>query len=128
MGIEACDFQLLPVGRRGRPRAVDSQGDLAGGRSNFRSAAEIVEEMADAVLGDLQPAKGANVLAFVNGLGGTPAIELYLAYAELTKQLERYGVAASRNLVGNYITSLEMAGISITLLELEDARTAPWGG
>jgi dihydroxyacetone kinase-like protein len=62
----------------------------------------------------------------VNGLGGTPVIELYLAYGELTKQLERYGVTATRNLVGNYITSLEMAGISITLLELDDELTALW--
>src|SRR5256885_1369582 len=89
---------------------------------NFKLAAEL----ADAILGDLKPAKGANVLAFVNGLGGTPAIELYLVYAELTKQLERYGVSATRNLVGNYITSLEMAGISITLLELDDELTALW--
>ena len=82
--------------------------------------------MADAVLGDLQPAKGANVLAFVNGLGGTPAIELYLVYAELAKQLDKYSVKASRSLVGNYITSLEMAGVSITLLELDDELTALW--
>jgi dihydroxyacetone kinase-like protein len=105
---------------------VGIHGEPGRRREKIRPAAEIVEEMADAILGDLQPAKGANVLAFVNGLGGTPAIELYLAYAELTKQLERYGVTASRNLVGNYITSLEMAGISITLLELDDELTALW--
>ena len=105
---------------------VRIHGEPGRRREKIRSAAEIVEEMADAILGDLKPAKGANVLAFVNGLGGTPAIELYLAHAELTKQLERYGVAASRNLVGNYITSLEMAGISITLLELDDELTALW--
>src|SRR5213082_129029 len=77
-------------------------------REKVRPASEIVEEMADAILGDLKPARGANVLAFVNGLGGTPAIELYLVYAELAKQLDKYGVKASRSLVGNYITSLEM--------------------
>ena len=105
---------------------VGIHGEPGRRREKIRPAAEIVEEMADAILGDLRPAKGANVLAFVNGLGGTPAMELYLAYAELTKQLERYGVTASRNLVGNYITSLEMAGISITLLELDDELTALW--
>ena len=105
---------------------VGIHGEPGRRRGKIRSAAEIVEEMADAILGDLEPAKGTNVLAFVNGLGGTPAIELYVAYAELTKQLERYGVTAARSLVGNYITSLEMAGISITLLELDDELTALW--
>ena len=66
------------------------------------------------------------MLAFVNGLGGTPLIELYLVYNELTKQLEQHGLTATRNLVGNYITSLEMAGVSITLLVLDDELTALW--
>jgi len=105
---------------------VGIHGEPGRRREKIRSAAEIVEEMAEAVLGDLSPARGGNVLAFVNGLGGTPAIELYLVYAELAKQLERYGVTATRSLVGNYITSLEMAGISITLLELDDELTALW--
>jgi dihydroxyacetone kinase-like protein len=105
---------------------VGIHGEPGRRREKIRSAAEIVEEMADAILGDLKPVQGGNVLAFVNGLGGTPAIELYLVYAELAKQLERYGIAASRSLVGNYITSLEMAGISITLLELDDELTTLW--
>ena len=105
---------------------VGIHGEPGRRREKLRPAAEIVEEMAEAILGDLQPAEGANVLAFVNGLGGTPAIELYLVYAELAKQLEKHGVQATRSLVGNYITSLEMAGISITLLELDDELTALW--
>src|ERR1700757_416333 len=105
---------------------VGIHGEPGRRREKIRSAAEIVEEMADAVVGDLQPAAGANVLAFVNGLGGTPAIELSLVYAELTKQLEKHGITATRSLVGNYITSLEMAGVSITLLELDDELTELW--
>ena len=105
---------------------VGIHGEPGRRREKIRSAAEIVEEMADAILGDLEPAPGAQLLAFVNGLGGTPLIELYLVYAELVKQLERRGLTASRNLVGNYITSLEMAGVSITLLELDDELTALW--
>jgi dihydroxyacetone kinase-like protein len=105
---------------------VGIHGEPGRRREKIRSAAEIVEEMADAIVGDLQPRDGAKVLAFVNGLGGTPAIELYLVYAELTKQLEKHGITATRSLVGNYITSLEMAGISITLLELDDELTALW--
>jgi dihydroxyacetone kinase-like protein len=105
---------------------VGIHGEPGRRREKLRSAAEIVEEMSDAILGDLRPARGASVLAFVNGLGGTPAIELYLVYSELAKQLGRHGVKATRSLVGNYITSLEMAGISITLLELDDELTALW--
>src|SRR5690348_15327375 len=105
---------------------VGIHGEPGRRREKVRPASEIVEEMADAILGDLKPAKGANVLAFVNGLGGTPLIELYLVYAELAKQLEKYGVTATRSLVGDYITSLDMAGVSITLLELDDELTALW--
>ena len=85
-----------------------------------------VAEMADAILGDLDPPAGSNLLAFVNGLGGTPLIELYLVYNELAKQLGTRGLTAARSLVGNYITSLEMAGVSITLLVLDDELTALW--
>ena len=105
---------------------VGIHGEPGRRREKIKPASQIVEEMADAILGDLQPARGAKVLAFVNGLGGTPAIELYLVYAELAKQLEKHGVTATRSLVGNYITSLEMAGVSITLLELDDELTALW--
>ena len=66
------------------------------------------------------------MLAFVNGLGGTPLIELYLVYNELAKQLDARGLTATRSLVGSYITSLEMAGVSITILVLDDELTALW--
>jgi phosphoenolpyruvate---glycerone phosphotransferase subunit DhaK len=82
--------------------------------------------MSEAIRGDLEPASGSKVLAFVNGLGGTPLIELYLIYNELTKQLQERGLTAARSLVGNYITSLEMAGVSITILVLDDELTELW--
>ena len=66
------------------------------------------------------------MLAFVNGLGGTPLIELYVIYNELAKQLAERGLTATRSLVGDYITSLEMAGASITLLKLDDELTELW--
>jgi phosphoenolpyruvate---glycerone phosphotransferase subunit DhaK len=105
---------------------VGIHGEPGRRREKIKPAAEIVAEMADAILGDLDPPAGSNVLAFVNGLGGTPLIELYLIYNELTKQLEQAGVQATRSLVGNYITSLEMAGASITLLTLDDELTELW--
>jgi dihydroxyacetone kinase-like protein len=105
---------------------VGIHGEPGRRREKLRPAAEIVEEMTETILSDLAPANGAKLLAFVNGLGGTPLIELYLVYNELTKQLGERGLTASRNLVGNYITSLEMAGVSITLLELSDELAELW--
>jgi dihydroxyacetone kinase-like protein len=105
---------------------VGIHGEPGRRREKIRSASEIVAEMAEVILSDLSPAPGANLLAFVNGLGGTPLIELYVIYNELTKQLAERGLTASRNLVGNYITSLEMAGASITLVELDDELTELW--
>jgi len=66
------------------------------------------------------------VLAFVNSMGGTPLIELYVVYDELNKLLTGRGIEISRNLIGPYITSLEMQGCSITLLKLDDELTALW--
>ncbi|MDX6490732.1 MAG: phosphoenolpyruvate---glycerone phosphotransferase subunit DhaK [Gaiellaceae bacterium] len=105
---------------------VGIHGEPGRRREKIKPAAEIVEQMADAVLGDLDPPSGSNVLAFVNGLGGTPLIELYVIYYELAKQLEKRGVKATRSLVGNYITSLDMAGASITVLTLDEELTALW--
>jgi phosphoenolpyruvate---glycerone phosphotransferase subunit DhaK len=105
---------------------VGIHGEPGRRREKVRSAAEIVTEMSEAIFSDLEPPSGSNVLAFVNGLGGTPLIELYLVYNELAKQLEEQGVTATRSLVGNYITSLEMAGVSITILVLDDELTALW--
>ena len=82
--------------------------------------------LATVVLDDLPFSAGDQVLAFVNGMGGTPLIELYIVYNELAKICGQRGITIARNLVGNYITSLEMAGCSITLLKLDDEFTALW--
>jgi phosphoenolpyruvate---glycerone phosphotransferase subunit DhaK len=105
---------------------VGIHGEPGRRREKVKPAAEIVAEMADAILGDLDAPSGSNVLAFVNGLGGTPTIELYVIYNELAKQLAERGLTATRSLVGDYITSLEMAGASITLLKLDDELTGLW--
>jgi dihydroxyacetone kinase-like protein len=104
---------------------VGIHGEPGRRREKIRSASEIVAEMSELILGDLQPT-GSKVLAFVNGLGGTPLIELYVIYNELAKQLEDRGLTPTRSLVGNYITSLEMAGASITILTLDDELTELW--
>jgi dihydroxyacetone kinase-like protein len=105
---------------------IGIHGEPGRRREPVRPAHEIVETMLEAVLSDLKPAEGGKLLAFVNGMGGTPLIELYLLYNEVDKQLRAAGLEPVRNLVGSYITSLEMAGASITLLELDDDLTALW--
>jgi dihydroxyacetone kinase-like protein len=105
---------------------IGIHGEPGRRREQLSSASEVVSIMTEAVLSDLEPAQGSRVLAFVNGMGGTPLIELYLLYAEVDRQLRQAGVEPVRNLVGSYITSLEMAGASITVLELDDELTTLW--
>ena len=78
------------------------------------------------VLADLPFRAGDDVLLFVNGMGGTPLIELYVMYHELARICADRGITIVRNLVGSYITSLDMAGCSITLLKLDDDLTKLW--
>jgi len=87
---------------------------------------DIVEKMAGAVADDLPFSSGDRVLAFVNGMGGTPLIELYIVFNELVGFLKGRGIEVSRNLIGSYITSLEMQGCSISLVKLDDELTQLW--
>ena len=95
-------------------------------REPLGPASQVVERLATAIVEDLPYESGDQVLAFVNGMGGTPLIELYVVYNELNKFLQGKGITIERNLIGNYITSLEMAGCSITLLKLDDELTRLW--
>jgi phosphoenolpyruvate---glycerone phosphotransferase subunit DhaK len=95
-------------------------------REPLGPASQVVERLATAVVEDLPYESGDRVLAFVNGMGGTPLIELYVVYRELHRFLEGRGITIARNLIGSYITSLEMAGCSITLLKLDDELTRLW--
>jgi dihydroxyacetone kinase-like protein len=95
-------------------------------REPLAPASQVVERLATAVVEDLPYESGDQVLAMVNGMGGTPLIELYVVYRELHRFLEARGITIGRRLVGNYITSLEMAGCSITLLRLDDELTRLW--
>jgi dihydroxyacetone kinase-like protein len=105
---------------------VGIHGEPGRTRMKVTSAAEITSMLATPILDDLPFVAGDKVLAFVNGMGGTPLIELYVIFAELKKILDGRGITIARNLVGNYITSLEMAGCSITLLRLDDELTKYW--
>jgi dihydroxyacetone kinase-like protein len=86
----------------------------------------IVDRLLDAVLDDLGTASGDRVLLFVNGMGGTPLVELYIAFRRAAEVLAEKGVEVARTLVGNYVTSLEMQGMSITVTRLDDELTELW--
>ena len=95
-------------------------------REKIGPASQVAERLMTPILEDLPFSSGDRVLAFVNGMGGTPLVELYIVYRELDRFLRDKGITISRNLIGNYITSLEMAGCSITLLKLDDELTKLW--
>jgi len=105
---------------------IGIHGEPGRSREKLAPASEIVERLATAVVEDLPFSEGDDVLAFVNGMGGTPLIELYVVYAELSRFLGARGITITRKLVGPYITSLEMAGCSITLLRLDEELTRLW--
>ncbi len=95
-------------------------------REEIGPASQLAERLVTPIVEDLPFESGDRVLAFVNGMGGTPLIELYVMYAEVAKLLDGHGLTIERNLIGNYITSLEMQGCSITLLKLDDEMVNYW--
>lgn len=95
-------------------------------RTPALSADELVARMVEAVVTDLPFAEGDKVLLFTNSMGGTPLVELYLAHGIAERLLAERGIVVERRLVGPYITSLEMQGMSLTLLKLDDELTELW--
>jgi dihydroxyacetone kinase-like protein len=105
---------------------VGIHGEPGRKRMSVRPADEIVELLMEPILSDLPFRSGDDILMFVNGLGGTPLIELYIVYRKAAEIAKKAGLKITRNFVGSYITSLEMAGTSITLLKLDDQLTKLW--
>src|SRR5437764_3699551 len=95
-------------------------------REKIGPASQIAERMMTPILEDLPFSSGDPVLAFVNGMGGPPPLERYIGHAEAAKIAREHGLSIERNLIGNYITSLEMQGCSITLLRLDDEMLRYW--
>jgi phosphoenolpyruvate---glycerone phosphotransferase subunit DhaK len=105
---------------------VGIHGEPGRKRTKLAGADEIVELLMEPIISDMPFKSGDEVLLFVNGLGGTPLIELFIIYGKAAEIAQRAGLKITRNLVGPYITSLEMAGTSITLLKLDDELTRLW--
>ena len=100
---------------------IGIHGEPGRERIKLESADAITDKLVDAILADRE--WSGKVLLFVNGMGGTPEAELYIVYNHARKRLKEAGLEVSRSLVGNYITSLEMQGCSITILQLDDELT-----
>lgn len=105
---------------------IGIHGEPGRERMQLKTAKEIVAMMAEAVISDLPYKSGDDVIVMVNGMGGTPLIELYLVFNELYQICQGKGIKIARQLVGNYITSLEMQGCSITLLKADDELLGLW--
>jgi dihydroxyacetone kinase-like protein len=115
---------VLPAGHI--ELGIGISGEPGRRREVMRSARELAGLLVDEVLADLKPTPGARVLSLVNGMGGTPQMELYLLYGEIERRLRETGLVPTRNLVGNFVTALEQAGAALTVLELDDELVELW--
>ena len=105
---------------------IGIHGEPGRKRLPLAPAKDVAALLVDPIIGDLPYGQGDSVIAFVNGMGGTPLIELYVMYNEVAQLLNKAGITVARSLVGNYITSLEMAGCSVTLLKVDDDLVGLW--
>ena len=114
------------LGEREVEIGIGIHGEPGRTRSELQPVDELVAMLVEPILRDLPFESGERVIAFVNGMGGTPLIELYIVYRRLVALLDGAGIQIARNLVGPFITSLEMAGCSITLLRADDELIRLW--
>jgi phosphoenolpyruvate---glycerone phosphotransferase subunit DhaK len=114
------------LGENEMEMGVGIHGEPGRRRVALGSAQSIAEEMLGAILGDLALKRGSEVIVFVNGFGATPSIELYLLYREAVRIVQAAGLKPTRSLVGSYVTSLDMAGASITVSLVDGEATKLW--
>lgn len=122
--VPAAGKPTFALGEAEMELGVGIHGEPGRRRVALQSADMIAEEMVAAIAGDL--GRSGDALVFINGFGGTPLMELYLFYHAAEKQLARHGIRPARSLVGNYVTSLDMAGCSITVTLLDDEIAKGW--
>jgi dihydroxyacetone kinase-like protein len=124
--VPAAGKPTFTLGEDEMEMGVGIHGEPGRRRVKLAAADAIAEEMVAAIVKDLAPQRGAEALLLVNGFGGTPAMELYLMVNAALRVLRSKGIDAHRFLTGSYVTSLEMAGCSITLSLLDDRLRALW--
>jgi dihydroxyacetone kinase-like protein len=125
MALTACTppakgSPLFELGDDEIEMGVGIHGEPGRRRAKIKPANDIIDEMLEAVVTDLPYESGDRVALMINGLGGTPISELYLLYGRAHRQLAERGITVGRSYVGEYCTSLDMAGASITLVRLDD--------
>ncbi|SFT57117.1 dihydroxyacetone kinase subunit DhaK [Mesorhizobium sp. YR577] len=124
--VPAAGKPTFDIGDNEMEFGVGIHGEPGRRRERLRSADEIAEEICSTIVTDLGDAARGPALLFLNGFGGTPLMELYLMYNSARKIFEKRGVSVVRSLVGSYVTSLDMAGCSITLSRLDDELVGYW--
>jgi dihydroxyacetone kinase-like protein len=124
--VPAAGKPTFALGENEMEMGVGIHGEPGRRRVPLTSAAEIAEEMIGAIVKDFGAAGGSDVLLLVNGFGGTPAMELYLMFDNAARMLDRHGLRIARSAVGNYVTSLDMAGCSLTVTRLDDEMARLW--
>ena len=124
--VPAVGKPTFEIGSDEMEVGVGIHGEPGRRRIKLQPARAIADEMVSAIVGDLGDAARGPSLLLVNGFGGTPAMELYLMYDNARRAAEQQGVVISRSLVGSFVTSLDMAGCSITLARLDDELTRLW--
>jgi phosphoenolpyruvate---glycerone phosphotransferase subunit DhaK len=124
--VPAVGHPTFELGENEMELGVGIHGEPGRERIPLAPARDVAEMLVDPILGDLPFSSGDGVICFVNGLGGTPLIELYIMYREVSRILSGRGVQIARSLVGPYITSLDMAGTSVTLLRVDDDLLSLW--
>jgi phosphoenolpyruvate---glycerone phosphotransferase subunit DhaK len=124
--VPAAGTPTFSLGDDEMEMGVGIHGEPGRRRVKLASAEALAEEIVNAIVADFDHPGSGDALLFVNGFGGTPAIELYLMYNAARKILENRGLKISRSLVGSYVTSLDMAGCSITVTLLNQNLTTLW--
>lgn len=120
----AKDSPLFELGPDEIEIGVGIHGEPGRRRGTFKAANDLVDEVVEAVAGDLPFGRGDEVALMINGLGGTPISELYLLYGRAHAQLDALGIQVLRSYVGDYCTSLDMAGFSLTMTRLDPELSA----
>ena len=124
--VPAAGTPTFSLGDDEMEMGVGIHGEPGRRRVKLASADALADEMVNAIVADFDHPRSDGALLFVNGFGGTPAIELYLIYNAARKILESRGLKINRSLVGSYVTSLDMAGCSITVSLLDQNLTTLW--
>jgi len=124
--VPAAGRTTFDIGDDEMEVGVGIHGEPGRRREKVKPAGLIVDDLVGAILADLKPQSGREVLLHVNGFGGTPLMELYLLYHNAAERLRAQGLKPVRSLVGNYTTAIEMAGASITVTMLDDEMKSLW--